>query len=326
MNKIIRSNNFGVSFLYTYPFWSTIIFISLLINYLFFRSIFIKENSIFFLINSIINYGIFTLFFFLLLYKFYNFIFINNFFISSLGIIFLFSAVMKLYISNVVVSNILDLIFFISTISICSYILLRLIFMPDMIEYKRGVYVFILIALLSSSLHFIFITLNSIIDISFFSFLSYHIGNYTEKVSSMFFIILFIIYMLFAVKEVLVKNIHTSSYISIIILSLSLFLIYKYSNIFYLFITSFYNSFAVSLYFSQFIYLVFMLLFLLIIISSTITLFITKQYSYSFILFSLLIISGLDMSNFTFRFISIFSLLELYSIESNNFTNTEKVF
>ena len=64
------------------------------------------------------------------------------------------------------------------------------------------------------------------------------------------------------------------------------------------------------------IYMVVMIMFFITLFSSFITSMVSKNYYPKLIIFTLLILAGLDMSNFSLRLISMFSILEMSNIQN----------
>ena len=204
-NKIANNN----SFIKAYHFWTNALIIAVIINFLFFRTLFldIEENSFFYLINYIIEYGIFLAFFLLLFYKFYNYLFNSQILDGILGIIFLIFGVLKLYISDINIYNITELLFFIFTFLITIKALLPLILLKNISELQRGVYIFILISLGFSNLNYIILSANKIIDNDIMHYISLYLIEYMGKVSSISFIIIMIGYIIIFAKRMIKKNI-----------------------------------------------------------------------------------------------------------------------
>ena len=65
------------------------------------------------------------------------------------------------------------------------------------------------------------------------------------------------------------------------------------------------------------IYMVVMIMFFITLFSSFITSIVSKNYYPKLIIFTLLILAGLDMSNFSLRLISIFAILEMSNIQNS---------
>ena len=226
-NKIANNN----SFIKAYHFWTNALIIAVIINFLFFRTLFldIEENSFFYLINYIIEYGIFLAFFLLLFYKFYNYLFNSQILDGILGIIFLIFGVLKLYISDINIYNITELLFFIFTFIITIKTLLPLILLKNINELQRGVYIFILISLGFSNLNYIILSANKIIDNDIMHYISLYLIEYMGKVSSISFIIIMIGYIIIFAKRMIKKNIY-KYFIFILIFTIVFILKSKYSN------------------------------------------------------------------------------------------------
>ena len=234
-NKIANNN----SFIKAYHFWTNALIIAVIINFLFFRTLFlnIEENSFFYLINYIIEYGIFLAFFLLLFYKFYNYLFNFQILDGILGIIFLIFGVLKLYISDINIYNITELLFFIFTFLITIKTILPLILLKNINELQRGVYIFILISLGFSNLNYIILSANKIIDNDIMHYISLYLIEYMGKVSSISFIIIMIGYIIIFAKRMIKKNIY-KYFIFILVFTIVFILKSKYSN--HLIIISFY--------------------------------------------------------------------------------------
>lgn len=303
-NKIANNN----SFIKAYHFWTNALIIAVIINFLFFRNLFldIKENSFFYLINYIIEYGIFLAFFLLLFYKFYNYLFNSQILDGILGIIFLIFGVLKLYISDINIYNITELLFFIFTFLITIKTLLPLILSKNINELQRGAYIFILISLGFSNLNYIIISANKIIDNDIMHYISLYLIEYMGKVSSISFIIIMIGYIIIFAKRMIKKNIYKYF---IFILVFTIVFILKYSN--HLIIISFYNALGIGLSFPFILYVGIIFMFLIILFVYLTDSIISKKYSAEFLVFTLFILAGLDMSGFTLRLMSIFSIIEM---------------
>lgn len=305
-NKIANNN----SFIKGYNFWTNALIIAVIINFLFFRTLFlnIEENSFFYLINYIIEYGIFLAFFLLLFYKFYNYIFNSQILDGILGIIFLIFGVLKLYISDINIYNITELLFFIFTFLITIKTLLTLILLKNINELQRGAYIFILISLGFSNLNYIILSANKIIDNDIMHYISLYLIEYMGKVSSISFIIIMIGYIIIFAKRMIKKNIY-KYFIFILVFTIVFILKSKYSN--YLIIISFYNALGIGLSFPFILYVCIIFMFLIILFGYLTDSIISKKYSAEFLVFTLFILAGLDMSGFALRLMSIFSIIEM---------------
>ena len=305
-NKIANNN----SFIKAYHFWTNALIIAVIINFLFFRTLFldIEENSFFYLINYIIEYGIFLAFFLLLFYKFYNYIFNSQILDGILGIIFLIFGVLKLYISDINIYNITELLFFIFTFLITIKTILPLILLKNINELQRGAYIFILISLGFSNLNYIILSANKIIDNDIMHYISLYLIEYMGKVSSISFIIIMIGYIIIFSKRMIKKNIY-KYFIFILVFTIVFILKSKYSN--YLIIISFYNALGIVLSFPFILYVGIIFMFLIILFGYLTDSIISKKYSAEFLVFTLFILAGLDMSGFTLRLMSIFSIIEM---------------
>ena len=305
-NKIANNN----SFIKAYHFWTNALIIAVIINFLFFRTLFldIEENSFFYLINYIIEYGIFLAFFLLLFYKFYNYLFNSQIVDGILGIIFLIFGVLKLYISDINIYNITELLFFIFTFLITIKTILPLILLKNINELQRGVYIFILISLGFSNLNYIILSTNKIIDNDIMHYISLYLIEYIGKVSSISFIIIMIGYIIIFAKRMIKKNIY-KYFIFILVFTIVFILKSKYSN--YLIIISFYNALGIGLSFPFILYVGIIFMFLIILFGYLTDSIISKKYSAEFLVFTLFILAGLDMSGFTLRLMSIFSIIEM---------------
>lgn len=308
-NKIANNN----SFIKAYHFWTNALIIVVIINFLFFRTLFlnIEENSFFYLINYIIEYGIFLAFFLLLFYKFYNYLFNSQILDGILGIIFLIFGVLKLYISDINIYNITELLFFIFTFLITIKTILPLILLKNINELQRGVYIFILISLGFSNLNYIILSANKIIDNDIMHYISLYLIEYMGKVSSISFIIIMIGYIIIFAKRMIKKNIY-KYFIFILVFTIVFILKSKYSN--YLIIISFYNALGIGLSFPFILYVGIIFMFLIILFGYLTDSIISKKYSAEFLVFTLFILAGLDMSGFTLKLMSIFSIIEMSEI------------
>ena len=313
-NKIKNNNN---SFINTYRFWANVIIIAVIINFLFFRTLFldINDNYFIYLINYIIEYSIFIIFFLLLFYKFYSYLFNSQIIDGILGIIFLIMGILKLYISDINFYNITELLFFIFAFIITIKNLIPLILSKNIRELKRGIYIFVLISLGFSNFDYIALSVNKIIDSDIMHYISLYLIEYTGKVSSISFIIIIIGYVIIFAKRTIKKNLY-KYFIFILAFIIVLILKLKYSN--YLIIISFYNALGIGLYFPFVLYIAVIFLFLIILFSCLTDSIISKKYSTEFMVFTLLILAGLDMSSFTLRLMSIFAVVEITEIDRIN--------
>ena len=312
---IKKNNN---SFINKYNFWANIFLIAVIFNFLFFRILFldISGNSFVYFINYIINYSIFIIFFLLLFYKFYGYLF--NFQIADgiFGIIFLITGTLKLYISDINIYNIVELLFFTFTFIITLKTLLPIISLKNINELERGIYIFILLSLAFSNLSYILFSANKIIDSDIVYYVSLYLTSYMEKVASLSFIIIMISYaIIFAPKTITNYTSYWKTKIKYYFFGLaavisSLILMSKYSLI----MIYFYNSLGVGLNFPFIFYSILTVVFILTSFSFLSVSIISKKYSAEFIIFTLFILAGIDMSDFTLRLISIFSIIELSEI------------
>ena len=104
-----------------------------------------------------------------------------------IGILFLIFGTLKLYLMEINTYNIIELLFFISVLALTLMILIPLIISKDITELERGVYVFVLLSLLSSNINYIIISANKLIDRDTFHYISTYISVYTSKLSSFSF-------------------------------------------------------------------------------------------------------------------------------------------
>ena len=315
----IKNNN---SFINKYNFWANIFLIAVLFNFLFFRILFldISGSSFVYFINYIINYSIFIIFFLLLFYKFYGYLFNAQIENGILGIIFLITGILKLYISDINIYNIVELLFFIFTFIITLKTLLPLILLKNINELERGIYIFILLSLAFSNFSYILFSANKIIDSDIVHYVSLYLTSYMEKVASLSFIIIMISYAIIFAPKIFVKILvsHTSYwrtkikyyFFGLAIFIFSLILMSRYSLI----MIYFYNSLGVGLNFPFIAYFTLLIIFVFTLFSFLISSIILKKYSAKFIIFTLFILAGIDMSDFTLRLISIFSIIELSEI------------
>ena len=305
-----------VSFINTYRTWANYFVIAVLLNYIFFRVFIINNESVFYLLSYILNYSILITFFLLLFYKFYNYMFDSQISYSILGIIFLITGTLKLYITHINTYNIIELLFFISTLVLTIYILFPIIIKKDIYEITRGVYIFLLLSLVSSNLNYIIISINKLLDFDFLHYFSSYLSVYLSKVSSISFIILIIAYIMIFMNEIIIKNINKAfALLILIIISVTAFL---FGERFLFFTISLYNALNVGIYLPTLIYMIIIMLFLITLFSSFTASLLLKKYYPELIALSLLIISGLDMNNFSLRLISMFSIMELSNLINKN--------
>ena len=320
----IFKNNIGIeknnnSFINKYNFWANIFLIAVIFNFLFFRILFldISGNSFVYFINYIINYSIFIIFFLLMFYKFYGYLFNAQIENGILGIIFLITGILKLYISDINIYNIVELLFFIFTFIITLKTLLPLILLKNINELERGIYIFILLSLAFSNLSYILFSANKIIDSDIVHYVSLYLTSYMEKVASLSFIIIMISYAIIFAPKMLVS--HTSYwrtkikyyFFGLAVVISSLILMSRYSLI----MIYFYNALGVGLNFPFIFYAILIVVFIFTLFSFLSVSIISKKYSAEFIVFTLFILAGIDMSDFTLRLISIFSIIELSEIK-----------
>ena len=306
----MTNTNKNKSFVIAYSFWSYILIAIVLFNYILFRSIVVDNNSFFYLITFIFDYIVLITFFLLVFYQFYNAIFNSNI------LLFLIFGTLKLYVMEINIHNIIEFLFFVTTLILTIKILFPIIKSKDTIELERGVYVFILLSLLASNINYIIISANKLIDSDIFHYTSTYISTYTSKLSSFSFLILIIGYILIFIKEIIMKNINKSFVFVILGIVLSILSIFSFGANFLLIIISFFNALGIVMYLPFTIYMVVMIMFFITLFSSFITSMVSKNYYPKLIIFTLLILAGLDMSNFSLRLISMFSILEMSNIQN----------
>ena len=301
-----------VSFINTYRIWANYFVIAVLLNYIFFRVFIIRSESVFYILSYILNYTILITFFLLLFYKFYNYMFDSQILYSIFGIIFLITGTLKLYITHINTYNIIELLFFISTLILTLYILLPIIIKKDIYEITRGVYIFILLSLVSSNLNYITISINKLLDFDFLHYFSSYLSVYLSKVSSISFIILMTAYIMIFINEIIIKNTNkTFASLIFIVIALAAFF---FEDSFLFFTISLYNALNIGIYLPTLIYMIIIILFLITLFCSFTASLLLKKYYPELIAFSLLILSGLDMNNFSLRLISMFSIMELSNL------------
>ena len=307
--NINKNNN---SFINKYNFWANIFLIAVLFNFLFFRILFldISGNSFIYLINYIINYSIFLIFFLLLFYKFYGYLFNSQIVNGILGIIFLIAGTLKLYISDINIYNIVELLFFVFTFIITIKTLLPTILIRNINELKRGIYIFILTALAFSNFSYILFSANKIVDNDIIHYVSLSLTSYMEKVASLSFIIIMISYIIIFIPKYWITKIKYFIFGLAIVIFSFILMSDKYSLI----LIYFYNALGIGLNFPFIFYAFLTVAFIFTLFSFLSASIISKKYSAEFIIFTLFILAGIDMSDFTLRLISIFSIIELTEI------------
>ncbi|WP_300369067.1 WESB_1763 family membrane protein [Brachyspira sp.] len=315
--------NKNISFVGTYNFWSYILITVVFFNYLFFRSVVIDNNSLIYLITVILDYTISISFFLLVFYKFYSCIFNSDLLTAVIGIAFLILGTLKLYAMDINVHNVIELLYFISIFILTIKILISIILSKNTIELERGLYIFILVSLSSSNINYILISANKIIDTDILHYISNFISNYMSKLSSFSFLILIVVYILFFIKKIVMKNINKSFYFVIAAIILSIIAILIFGNSFFLIIISFFSALGIVIYLPFIIYMVIIIMFLITLFTSFMTSIISKIYYPRLIIFTMFILAGLDMNNFSLRLISIFSLLEMISIYNDKKYDSE---
>lgn len=309
--------NKNISFIAAYNFWSYILVAIVLFNYLLFRSIVIDNNSFLYLITFIFDYIVLISFFLLVFYKFYNYIFSSNIVLAMIGILFLIFGTLKLYLMEINTYNIIELLFFISVLALTLMILIPLIISKDITELERGVYVFVLLSLLSSNINYIIISANKLIDRDTFHYISTYISVYTSKLSSFSFLILMITYILIFIKEIVIKNMNKSLIFMTLAVVLSAASIFVFGSSFFLIIISFFSALGIIMYLPFTVYMVIMIMFFITLFSSFMTSVISKNYYPRLIIFTLFILAGMDISNFALRLISMFAIIEMVNIQSS---------
>ena len=65
------------------------------------------------------------------------------------------------------------------------------------------------------------------------------------------------------------------------------------------------------------VYMVIMIMFFITLFTSFMTSIVSKEYYPKLIIFTLFILAGLDMSNFSLRLIALFAIMEISSIQNN---------
>ncbi|MCZ9839936.1 hypothetical protein OFQ52_02565 [Brachyspira hyodysenteriae] len=315
--------NKNTSFVGAYSFWSYLLIAIVFFNYLFFRTLVIDNNSFIYLFTFILNYIVLISFFLLVFYKFYNCIFNSEVFLAVFGILFLISGTLRLYAIEISIYNYIELLYFLSIFILTIKILLTIIKSNNIMELDRGIYVFILISLSSSNINYILISANKIIDTDIFHYISTFIATYMSKLSSFSFLVLMIAYILIFIKKVVMKNINKSFFFIIMMVILSIIAILVFGNSFFLIIVSFFGALGVVMYLPFTIYLVVIIMFLMTLFTSFMSSLVSKYYYPSLIIFTLFMLAGLDISNFSLRLISIFAIMEMLSMCKDKKDDTE---
>ncbi|MEI0602684.1 WESB_1763 family membrane protein [Brachyspira alvinipulli] len=308
--------NKNISFVSTYNFWSYVLIIIVLFNYLLFRAIVIDNNSFLYLITSILDYAVLLIFFLLVFYKFYNCLFNSNIMLAVIGILFLILGTLRLYIMEIAIHNIIELSFFIITLILTVKIMLPIILSKDINELERGIYIFILLSLLSSNINYLIISSNKIIDTDIFHYISTFISNYMIKLSSFSFTILMVAYILAFIKYVVMQNIHKSFIfvtLSIVFASAAIFV---FGSHFFLMVISFFSALGIVMYLPFIAYMVIIIMFFMTLFTSFMTSILVKIYYPKLIIFTLFMLAGIDMSNFSLRLISMFAIMEMLNIQN----------
>lgn len=310
MIQMNKNNSFAAA----YSFWSYILIAIVFLNYLFFRALVVDNNSFIYLITFILDYIVLIAFYLLVFYKFYNCIFNSEIFLAVFGILFLISGTLRLYAIDIKIYNYIELIYFISIFILTIKILFSIILSYNIKELERGVYVFVLISLLSSNINYILISANKIIDTDIFHYVSTFISMYMSKLSSFSFLILMIGYIFVFMKKIVMKDINKSFFFIILMVVLSIIAVFLFGNSFFLIIISFFGALGLVMYLPFTIYLIIMLMFLMTLFTSFMSSLVSKYYYPKLIIFSLFMLAGLDMSNFSLRLISIFAVMEMMSL------------
>ncbi|MCZ9885311.1 WESB_1763 family membrane protein [Brachyspira hyodysenteriae] len=315
--------NKNTSFVGAYSFWSYLLIAIVFFNYLFFRTLVIDNNSFIYLFTFILNYIVLISFFLLVFYKFYNCIFNSEVFLAVFGILFLISGTLRLYAIEISIYNYIELLYFLSILILTIKILLTIIKSNNIMELDRGIYVFILISLSSSNINYILISANKIIDTDIFHYISTFIATYMSKLSSFSFLVLMIAYILIFIKKVVMKNINKSFFFIIMMVILSIIAILVFGNSFFLIVVSFFGALGIVMYLPFTIYLVVIIMFLMTLFTSFMSSLVSKYYYPSLIIFTLFMLAGLDISNFSLRLISIFAIMEMLSMCKDKKDDTE---
>lgn len=315
--------NKNTSFVGAYSFWSYLLIAIVFFNYLFFRTLVIDNNSFIYLFTFILNYIVLISFFLLVFYKFYNCIFNSEVFLAVFGILFLISGTLRLYAIEISIYNYIELLYFLSIFILTIKILLTIIKSNNIMELDRGIYVFILISLSSSNINYILISANKIIDTDIFHYISTFISAYMSKLSSFSFLVLMIAYILIFIKKVVMKNINKSFFFIIMMVILSIIAILVFGNSFFLIVVSFFGALGIVMYLPFTIYLVVIIMFLMTLFTSFMSSLVAKYYYPSLIIFTLFMLAGLDISNFSLRLISIFAIMEMLSMCKDKKDDTE---
>lgn len=308
--------NYKEPFAKVYSFWGKLLVIGVFFDYIVYRSAIIITAPFFSLIISLIDYALYAVFFCLVFYKFYIYIFNYKIFFSINGIVFLILGTLKLYIQNIMFYHIVELLFFISLISLYLQLLLPLIISKETGERDRGCLVFIFIMLISSALNSLTISLASMGLFDMFENIILIFQTYITRLSSSSFLIFILYYTFLFLKNIIIDNVQKSFLPMIIIVSICTFFTVIFRNAFYILILSLYNALQVVIYMPFFIYIFIMMLFFIVFLSYLIAIISMKKTSVEFISFSLLILSGLDMSVLYLRLISLFAIMELFSFIS----------
>ncbi|KLI55910.1 WESB_1763 family membrane protein [Brachyspira hyodysenteriae] len=315
--------NKNTSFVGAYSFWSYLLIAIVFFNYLFFRTLVIDNNSFIYLFTFILNYIVLISFFLLVFYKFYNCIFNSEVFLAVFGILFLISGTLRLYAIEISIYNYIELLYFLSILILTIKILLTIIKSNNIMELDRGIYVFILVSLSSSNINYILISANKIIDTDIFHYISTFISAYMSKLSSFSFLVLMIAYILIFIKKVVMKNINKSFFFIIMMVILSIIAILVFGNSFFLIVVSFFGALGIVMYLPFTIYLVVIIMFLMTLFTSFMSSLVAKYYYPSLIIFTLFMLAGLDISNFSLRLISIFAIMEMLSMCKDKKDDTE---
>ena len=306
----------NTSFVGRYNFWSYILTVIVLFNYLLFRAIVIDNNSFLYFITFILDYAVLIIFFLLVFYKFYNYIFTSDLMLAALGILFLIFGTLKLYIMEISLHNIIELLFFIIMLILTVKIMLNIILSKDINELERGIYIFILLSLLSSNINYLIISANKIIDADIFHYISTYISNYMTKLSSFSFTILIIAYTFLFIKYIVMQNISKSFILAVISIILASIAIFVFGSNFFLIIISFLSALGIVMYLPFIVYMVIIIMFFMTLFTSFMTSILVKIYYPKLIIFTLFILAGIDMSSFSLRLISIFAIMEMMSMQN----------
>ena len=112
------------------------------------------------------------------------------------------------------------------------------------------------------------------------------------------------------------QNIHKSFIfvtLSIVFASAAIFV---FGSHFFLMVISFFSALGIVMYLPFIAYMVIIIMFFMTLFTSFMTSILVKIYYPKLIIFTLFMLAGIDMSNFSLRLISMFAIMEMLNIQN----------